>query len=246
MSHCDPDATKPVFRDRRTPAVIAGVLLLSACSAQPLPEGQNRLEYGTALEFALPVTSLLGRKFQTVVRQQYDFSCGSAALATLLRYHYDDPQSEQSVFLGMFRDGDRAQIRRLGFSLLDMKRYLAGRGIAADGYRVSLEQIRTARTPGIALVDFNGYKHFVVVKGVEGDSLVLGDPSLGIRRESARTFLKQWNGVFFVLNGRTAQARTHFNNAADLALAPAGRFYQEAEPLGLADLALTRPLPGEF
>jgi predicted double-glycine peptidase len=189
---------------------------------------------------------MIGRKFLTVVPQRYDFSCGSAALATLLRFHYDDPQSEQSVFLGMFKDGDRPQIQRLGFSLLDMKRYLAARQISADGYRVSIEQIRAAQTPGIALINFNGYKHFVVVKGIEGDTLILGDPSLGIRRENIRTFQKQWNGVFFVLNGRAAVAKAHFNLSADRALAPGARFYPEAQPLGLADLALTRPLPGEF
>ena len=106
----------------------------------------------------------------------------------------------------MFRDGDRDQIRKLGFSLLDMKRYLAARGIAADGYRVTLAQIASGRTPGIALIDFDGYKHFVVIKGISGNTLLLGDPSLGLRREDTRTFLKQWNGVFFVLNGRGALA----------------------------------------
>jgi predicted double-glycine peptidase len=230
----------------------AGVGLVCGCSGMPPPEGGTRLDMGGALEFAMPVTSVIGRRFETVVRQQYDFSCGSAALATLLRFHYDDPQNEQSVFLGMFRDGDQAQIRRLGFSLLDMKRYLAGRGIAADGYKVTLAEIAKARTPGIALIDFNGYKHFVVIKGVTGGTLLLGDPSLGLRREDAATFTKQWNGVFFVVNGRNAAAMRHFNRSDEYALAPGGRFYAAAEPLSLAALELTRPmvlpppLPREF
>lgn len=232
--------------------MLAAGLLLAACTAAPLPEGGSRVNYGGQLEFGLPVDSLIGRRFETVVRQQFDFSCGSAALATLLRYHYEDPQTEQTVFLGMFRDGDRAQIRRLGFSLLDMKRYLAARGISADGYRVSIAQIGAARLPGIALIDFNGYKHFVVVKGVIGDDILLGDPSLGLRRENVATFQRQWNGVFFVLNGRNAVAMRHFNQGRDVALAPGFRFYEEAEPLSLSGLELTRPfvlpapLPREF
>ena len=216
--------------------------LLAACTGTPLEEGSGRLDYGGQLESALPVTSLIGRRFLTVVRQQYDFSCGSAALATLLRYHYDDPQTEQTVFLGMFRDGDRAQIRRLGFSLLDMKRYLAARGIGADGYRVTLDQIEKARIPGIALIDFSGYKHFVVVKGSADGTILLGDPSLGLRRETRATFAKQWNGVFFVLNGRNSVAMRHFNQPADIALAPGARFGWAAEPLSLSGLELTRPL----
>ncbi len=233
------------FRTGRFAAAlaIAGTCLLTTgCADVPGTEGQGRLDMGGPLEFALPVTSLIGRRFETVVRQQYDFSCGSAALATLLRFHYDDPQSEQSVFVGMFRDGDQAQIRRLGFSLLDMKRYLAARGIAADGYRVTVEQIAKARIPGIALIDFNGYKHFVVVKGVEGGTLLLGDPSLGLRREDVATFAKQWNGVFFVVNGRNAVAMRHFNQASDVARAPRAALFWPAEPLSRAGLELTRPL----
>jgi predicted double-glycine peptidase len=123
-----------------------------------------------------------------------------------------------------------------------MKRYLAVRGIGADGYRVTLDQVAAAGLPGIALIDFSGYKHFVVVKGLSSDTVLIGDPSLGLRRESRRNFLRQWNGVFFVLNGRNAIARRHFNQAADVELAPGGRFGPQVEPLDLAGLALTRPL----
>jgi len=221
-------------------------MLLSGCATMTPQEADNRLDYGGSLEFALPVTSMIGRRFETVIRQQYDFSCGSAALATLLRYHYGEPQTEQTAFLGMFREGDQQQIRRLGFSLLDMKRYLAGRNVPSDGYRVTMEQIASARIPGIALIDFNGYKHFVVVKGIDGDSVVLGDPSLGLRRQSIKAFVKQWNGVFFVLNERNAIGQAHFNQAADLDRAPAGRRFAPSDPLSVAELALTRPQFNEF
>lgn len=220
--------------------------MLSGCAAVSPQEASNRLDFGGQLEFGLPVTSMIGRRFETVIRQQYDFSCGSAALATLLRFHYGEPQTEQTAFLGMFREGDQQQIRRLGFSLLDMKRYLAGRGVPADGYRVTIDQIASARLPGIALVDFNGYKHFVVVKGIEGGSVVLGDPSLGLRRQSIRAFVKQWNGVFFVLNERNVIGQAHFNQAADLDRAPAGRMFAPADPLSTAELALTRPFINEI
>jgi len=226
--------------------LLAPLALLAACTATPLPEGGGVVNFSPVLNFATPVTSLIGRRFETVVRQQYDFSCGSAALATLLRYHYDDPQTEQSVFLGMFRDGDQAQIRRLGFSLLDMKRYLAARGIAADGFRVSLDQIARAGVPGIALVNFDGYRHFVVVKGIDDRTLLLGDPSLGLRRETIGRFAKQWNGVFFIVSGRTAIGKSHFNMVADLERAPRGRAFLPADPLESAQLALTRPRLGEF
>ncbi len=227
-------------------AAWGAAVVLTGCSAAPLPEARNSIEQSGQLAFTLPVTSMIGRRFETVVRQQYDFSCGSAALATLLRYHYDDPQNEQSVFLGMFRDGDRVQIRKLGFSLLDMKRYLAGRHISADGYHVSIQQIMKARTPGIALINYQGYRHFVVVKGFDGQTLILGDPSLGLRRASMNIFLKQWNGVYFVLNGRAAVAGAHFGLSRDLARAPGPPDFWSYTPLDFAALALERPLPNEL
>lgn len=200
----------------------------------------NAVNFGGALNFATPVSSLIGRRFETVVRQQYDFSCGSAALATLLSFHYDDPRSEQQVFLGMWEGGDRALIRKQGFSLLDMKRYLAARGLPADGYKITVEQVARAGVPGIALIDFNGYKHFVVVKGIDDGTVLIGDPSLGLRRESVRTFQRQWNGVFFVINTRADTGKRHFNQASDVVRAPNGRLFGEADPLGATALALTR------
>src|ERR1700710_2401501 len=76
---------------------------------------------GLTGEYHVHVASMLARKFGTVIRQQYDFSCGSAALATVLHYHYGLPRGETDVFAGMWQDGDQANIRKVGFSLLDMK-----------------------------------------------------------------------------------------------------------------------------
>jgi uncharacterized protein len=44
----------------------------------------------------VPTSSIAARKFKEIVRQQYDFSCGSAALATLLTFHYGHAIDERS------------------------------------------------------------------------------------------------------------------------------------------------------
>ncbi len=71
--------------------------------------------------FNVQLTSMKEARFNTTIRQQYDFSCGSAALATLLTYHYQDPVSEGVVFKAMYDRGDKAKIQEYGFSLLDIK-----------------------------------------------------------------------------------------------------------------------------
>src|ERR1043166_8085508 len=46
-----------------------------------------------------------------IAHQKYDFSCGSAAIATLMTYSYDIPLTEEQVFQRMYEIGDKDQIR---------------------------------------------------------------------------------------------------------------------------------------
>jgi predicted double-glycine peptidase len=124
-----------------------------------------------------------------------------------------------------------------------MKRFLAAAHMSADGYKVTLDQVAHARLPGIALIDVFGYKHFVVLKGIEGATVLLGDPAVGLRRMSAREFTRHWNGVLFVINGRDAMSHASFSRRSELALAPSGRNTLSMEPISQAALALTRPGP---
>ena len=48
----------------------------------------------------------------------------------------------------MFVRGDQAKIKREGFSLLDMKRYLEAHGFEADGFEEPLDKLAEARHPG--------------------------------------------------------------------------------------------------
>ncbi|MBA2352846.1 MAG: hypothetical protein H0V78_13985, partial [Burkholderiales bacterium] len=65
--------------------------------------------------FSVKVTSLKEARYQSTIRQQYDYSCGSAALATLLTHHYGDPVTERMVFDSMYDNGIKEKIRREGF-----------------------------------------------------------------------------------------------------------------------------------
>ncbi|MGZ8311835.1 MAG: C39 family peptidase [Allosphingosinicella sp.] len=198
-------------------------------------------------DFSIPIRSMEDLRFDTVVRQRYDFSCGSAALATLLHYHYGVPTDEEAAFRGMWREGDRDQIRRLGFSLLDMKRYLAAQGYQADGYQVTLDEIERSGVPGIVLLNLGGYRHFVVVKGVQGDEVLVGDPALGMRTLSRAEFTETWAGVYFVLNSELDRGRATFGAPAQWAAyrrGPADGFFNE--PMSQQALALSAPFLTDF
>ncbi|AHK80289.1 peptidase C39 [Ectothiorhodospira haloalkaliphila] len=190
----------------------------------------------------MTVTSLQGMRFKTVVRQQYDFSCGSAALATLLTYHYDRPTQERDTFEAMYEMGDQARIREQGFSMLDMKRYLAGLGIASDGFRLPLETLEEVGVPAIALVDIEGYRHFVVVKGIKGDRVLVGDPALGVTDYSRAEFEAiRSNDILFLIRDQLDLGRANFNAPVaweSLAAPPYGTALARN---GLADFILALP-----
>ncbi|GAA3548226.1 C39 family peptidase [Zobellella aerophila] len=163
----------------------------------------------------VPVKSFGEIKFGEVVKQQYDFSCGSAALASLLTHHYGMPFTEATVFEEMFKFGDKDKIEKKGFSMLDMKEFLARRGLKADGYRLEREDIINLGIPAIALVNYNGYNHFVVVKGVMDDKVLVGDPSLGLHIMDGESFDKSSNGIFLFIRDSTELAKASFNQKED-------------------------------
>ena len=193
----------------------------------------------------MPVTSMRQARLAGTLLQKYDFSCGSAALATLLTHHYGYPVTEQVVFEQMYAGGDRQKIHREGFSLLDMKNFLAAHGFQADGFEQPLDKLNEARIPAIVLINENGYHHFVVVKGVQPDRVLIGDPALGTRAMRREAFEAIWkNGLLFVIHNQMEKAR--FNLAADWRAAPPAPQGQRHTRHGNARNALPNLGPGEF
>lgn len=195
----------------------------------------------------VPTRTLQEAKFSQVVRQQYDFSCGSAALATLLTYHYDRDTDEQAAFGAMYAAGDKEKIATAGFSLLDMKTYLESIGYSADGYQASLDTLENAGVPAIALINYRGYRHFVVVKGIKNGEVLIGDPALGIKYMPRGEFESLWeNGVLFIIKNRPEIGRQYFNQRAEWSLLARAPIGAALSPDSLAQLTVTLPRLGDF
>ena len=183
------------------------------------------------------IESFQEKKYNATLAQQYDFSCGSAALATLLTYNYNIPVSEQIVFQDMFENGDKQVIAESGFSLLDIKNYLARHGLESNGYRAPLAKLAEVRVPAIVLVNVRGYSHFVVLEGIQNGWVLLSDPANGMRSEPVGEFEGQWTGVFFLILTNAEQAQQGFNNDEKWAAAPAPPWELTRYTVDLATLA---------
>ncbi|GAB4352315.1 MAG: hypothetical protein Kow00114_00920 [Kiloniellaceae bacterium] len=240
------------MRRKRTAIGTAVVLLVASAlmtaAAAPWQQARAadaRFVSAGGMAFNVKVKSFKERKWHSVVRQQRDYSCGSAAVATLLSYHYDRPTEEAEVFDAMFAVGDREKIMAQGFSLLDMKRFLDARGYTADGFRVSLEKLAEVGVPAIVLLNLRGYRHFVVIKGVTPTDVLVGDPSRGIQRYKREAFEQLLeNDIVFVVRTKVDVARANFNLVDDWGAHPQAPLGAALSPGNLANITIYLPGPG--
>lgn len=181
-------------------AVLTCVLL---CCAGP--SLADNVAFGGVLPngalYHAPVVSMHSQRYANLVRQRTDYSCGAASLATLLRYGYGLDADEDTVIEGMLGLADANVVAERGFSLLDIKRYVESLGMRGRGYRINEERLRALRVPALALMDVGGFRHFVVLKHVHGDTVEVGDPILGNRSLTVEEFMAAWpsRAVFVVI-----------------------------------------------
>ncbi|BBP76852.1 peptidase C39 [Pseudomonas gingeri NCPPB 3146 = LMG 5327] len=147
------------------------------------------------------VQSIRERRFADLVEQKTDFSCGAAALATILRQAYWMDVNEEQIIKGMLTTSDQELVKKQGFSMLDMKRYVESIGMRARGYRIPADSLPSVTIPVVVLMDIRGYKHFVVMQRADKDWVYIGDPVLGHKRYAAADFEKGWNGIVFAIVG---------------------------------------------
>lgn len=189
---------------------------------------------GSQLLVSKPLRSWKDMKFEGLVRQRTDFSCGAAVLATVFNAAYGKHSTEEQVLVNMLKVADPAVVKEKGFSLLDMKRYVNGVGYAAEGYQVDFDALHHLKVPGIVLLNLKGYHHFVVVRKVTADMVQLGDPALGNRVMSRRAFEKAWNKVVFVIVGDGLDPQSALMNPPPPL--SARRLFEQRSPTWNADL----------
>ena len=183
--------------------VIAGFGLFHALSPADVHHFElpmSQVGGGSAPQAAV-IEPLSELKFRNIERQSYDYSCGSAALVTLLNGYLGLDLTEQQAMEGMLRHGQRDRIiARRGFSMLDMKRYVESLGVKAAGFRGSVDDLADLAAPVIVPIDYGGFKHFVVFRGVRGNKVFLADPSSGFIVLSVYEFENHWdkNTLFMV------------------------------------------------
>lgn len=189
--------------------VVAAAIMGAGMASQHEPLNHPPLEYelnmaringGTAPE-PVQVYPYQYYKYKHIVHQAFDYSCGSAALTTVLQFHLGLAVTEKDAMEGMLEHGERDKIiARRGFSLLDMKRYVATLGSDSGGFKADIDDLAKLDQPAIVPIDYAGFKHFVVVKGIRDNHVYIADPSAGNIAFSVAEFKTLWDkGTLFVI-----------------------------------------------
>lgn len=185
-------------------ATLALALVAGAVQSQPvtLPAENGRI--------AVPVRSFKSLRDHGIVKQQYDYSCGAASLATLLTHGLGDTVGEAEILervIARLAGDQETELRAKGVSLLDLKAVSEERGHRASGFRLELAQLGRITRPVMVFIRPFGYEHFAVLRGIRGGTVHLADPSLGHWRMPLAKFAAMWaddsgRGVIFIVERR--------------------------------------------
>jgi predicted double-glycine peptidase len=191
---------------RRTMLLVLGAFF-AACSGASWCADSLVVVNAGALRTDFHIRSLRELRDAGVVKQRYDYSCGSASLATLLTYGLNDPVDEDALLRALLEPlspDELTALQKKGLSLFDLQQLAQKRGHRAQGFRLHQSQLAKLSRPVIVFIKPHGYEHFAVLKGLRGDRVHLADPSLGNVRMPLYRFLDMWadesgRGVVFAV-----------------------------------------------
>lgn len=177
---------------------------------QDVPRGAVYYSYPIdsrhASAFSIPerpvvVRPLVEQQFKNIVHQAYDYSCGSAALTTVLNGYLGRQFEERQIMDGLLKYGETDKIvQRRGFSLFDMKRLVTVLGHPSGGYKGTFDDLKKLDHPAIVPIHYAGFKHFVVVKKYQDGRVFVADPALGNISFPEERFKDIWeNNVMFIV-----------------------------------------------
>jgi predicted double-glycine peptidase len=145
------------------------------------------------------------------LKQNYDYSCGSAALGTLLNFYLGENFTEKQIIQGLMTYGDKEQIKQLrAFSLWDMQKFVEALGYKSGGYNAEMSDLMNPELwPCIVPIELFGYRHFVVLKGVNKGHIFVSDPWRGNSSYTVEQFKKMWyNSILFRIEPKYSKALT--------------------------------------
>lgn len=166
--------------------------------------------FGNASARRKEVLSSQVLRFQHVFRQSSAYTCGPAALASLIAFYFGDDATEAEItLLAEQSDGQRGETsgERRGLSMLALKKAAEIKGYAAVGYRMTWDHVVAFLQRGAAplLIHLPGPQpHYALLVALYDDFVFVADPSLGETIMHKDELLRKWEGIALYVTGDEA------------------------------------------
>lgn len=143
-------------------------------------------------------------KERGIVMQEFDYSCGAAALATIARYYWGDDIGETHFLdlLPKLNLNEKELKDRIenGLTLTDLRNLANKGGYQATMARVTFRELSQGKVPVVVGIVVKKHEHFAVFRGADDRRVYLADPIRGQVRLPIEDFLEQWqkNAILIV------------------------------------------------
>ncbi|MGD9724691.1 MAG: C39 family peptidase [Pirellulales bacterium] len=148
-------------------------------------------------------------KERQVVMQKYDYSCGAAVLATIMRYYWGDNVAEANILelLPKLKLTEKELKDRVenGLTLTDLRNLANLAGYQATMAKVQFHELAQGKVPVVVGITVRKHEHFAVFRGADEVYAYLADPIRGNIRTPVCEFLEQWqkNAILVVAKPNT-------------------------------------------
>lgn len=160
-------------------AILLALLIFSTSSVLAADASPIRAD----MHIRLPEGSFHHLRYEGVIPQSSWYTCGPAAVATLLTYYFELPTSEEEVLeIALASMESRGTPWDDGISLLALRDALRVAGVPSEGYRITPEALIDYFDRGGLPVILHlrwPQPHFVVAIAWVDERLLVADPSFG-------------------------------------------------------------------
>ncbi len=164
------------------------ILLIFLMLYSTTSQADNLLLSEGRISGSIPVKSWKTLRDARVVKQDLDYSCGAASIATVLTEYYQRPTTEKEVLKLLVQlTGKQGRA-----SFAGMASILPKLGFRAVGLATTWEKLVELKIPVIIYVRQRKEDHFTVISGIDKQRVRLSDSSLGNRILTRGQFKEIW------------------------------------------------------
>ena len=149
-----------------------------------------------------PLKSAYELKWENITPQEYDYTCGAAALSTLIYGYFGEYISESKIInqlINNLNEKDIDIVKKQGFNMLHLKYVAEYFGYDAVGVKIDINTLYRLKGPVIIVLQTSNGNHYVVFKNIVKDRVFIADSINGNYIMTTSYLSSVWDGTALIL-----------------------------------------------